>query len=167
MLGAAWALTEGRPLTLADIHVVNNWPPVAIEPKVPSEYTYSPHHEGQHWGNNIDRNSKILQRTKLDLPVQQRPQTLRMLAEAMIELPRVISNSQRNGASSLFPLHLIKTPGKIVADYLKEVAKYVRIDIDSEKGEGSWKHFRIDLVVTHPAVRFEHWDTQTNGHILI
>lgn len=123
-----------------------NWP-VKIENKVPSELTYS-RSSGQRWGYGIGENAYVLRWTKLELPIRRRDKVLVTLEQAIKELQK--NRGNHDGIED--SLHLMKTVGDIVTDYLREIAECVKNDIESKKGVDFWKLFPVDIVITHPVV---------------
>lgn len=156
-IGAAWILTNGQQTRLSDIHVVQSWPG-AIEPKVPSRYTYSAN-DGHNWGYGIGDNAYVMEWTKLKLQRQTTAKALQGLVQTMVEEEKL---SFRNNTQ--IPRHLIRDAPDVVTDYLYEVAKCVLSDIRSETAREAIMQFPMDFVITHPAVRnaFEASDETAN-----
>ncbi|KAK4225637.1 hypothetical protein QBC38DRAFT_254642 [Podospora fimiseda] len=159
--GVAWILTQPRERPkVSDIKVVKNWTQGSdIRPKVPSEITYSAN-SGSNWGFNIGKEAYILRWTKLQLPVPGRLDALISMRRALQEADKLdlARNGQERRRADL-PRHLIKTTPQIVTDYLTEVFKQARADIEREKDAKTLEQFPIDLVITHPA----DWDSRGRG----
>ncbi len=128
--------------------MVQNWSEENINPKVPSEFTYSAN-DGENWGSGIGDNAFVIRWTKLEL---ERPKRLHALAALDRTLGEAGQLSFKPGSSDI-PRHLIRSPADVMTDYLYEVAKCVRRDIEADRDPMNLSRYPIDLVITHPAVR--------------
>lgn len=136
-----------------EIRVVHSWPPNQTSDKVPSQHSYSNTPKGcQQWGYDIDDNSLVLKRTKIQLEeVRSRHSELRTLSEMLYQL-RLLDLSQATVRKKGIPKHLAKEPEDIVKDYLDQIAERTLREITDRVGRHVPSKIPIDMVVTHPAV---------------
>ncbi len=127
-----------------DINVVQEWPD-GNDPKVPSLITYD-ENSSKSWGFGITDSQDIIQRTKLNLPRKDRPETLEILRSYLNE-------AQHQERGSRAPLHLLKTAPEMLLDYLFKVATCVRQDIERDRDPEVLRQAAIDLIISHPGVR--------------
>ena len=120
---------------------------------MPSQHSYSNTPRGcQQWGHDIDDNSLVLKRTKIQLEeVQSRISELRNLSEMLYQL-RLLDLSQHAVRKHGIPKHLAKEPEDIVKDYLDYIAERTLLELTTRVGRQVPHKIPIDLVVTHPAV---------------
>jgi len=124
---------------------------------VPSKFTYSAN-QGEKWGYGIGDNAYVIQRTKLELEHPKRELALDRLRRTLLEA-QLLDFGTQNVLRSQLPRHLIKTSSDVVTDYLTNVARWVRRDIESKKDKALPTQFPIDFVITHPAV----WDKRAKN----
>ena len=141
--------------SLSDLHVFKNWPG-SQAPKVPSliSYTRSPINDRyEQWGFSIAANSKVMQRTKLELPPRTTVRELHVLRELVKGLNLVNglqSNDDAEGSCEI-PRHLSKDSGDIVMDYLSKVSEEWYLHMKSI-GKNTLNNVPLEIVLTHPAV---------------
>ncbi|KAF9875535.1 hypothetical protein CkaCkLH20_06916 [Colletotrichum karsti] len=151
--GVAWTLTTGADPMLEKIEVVDSWEG-AVQAKVPSKFTYT-ECPGRKWGYGISPEAFVIQLTKLELEPPNLLDALRVLRDTLDNASNSNSlqiNSRKNVVDSEVPQNLTNSPEQIMTDYLKEVAKYVRSDIEAKRIADNLAEWPIDLVITHPAI---------------
>lgn len=136
-----------------EIRVVQSWPPNQESNKVPSQHSYSNTPKGcQQWGYDIDDNSLVLKRTKIQLEeVRSRLSELHTLSEMLYQM-RLLNLSRPSVNKNGIPKHLAKEPEDIVRDYLDNIAERTLKEIETRVGRHVPTKIPMDLVVTHPAV---------------
>jgi hypothetical protein len=146
-----------------EIRVVQSWPPNQESNKVPSQHSYSNTPKGcQQWGYDIDDNSLVLKRTKIQLEEVRDPLSeLHTLSEMLYQL-RLLNLSQPAVRKNGIPKHLAKEPEDVVKDYLDYIAEKTLAEIKSRVGKHVPDKIPMDLVVTHPAVSVD----QEKPHVL-
>ena len=86
--------------------------------------------------------------TKLRLQKQPRHDTLEILREFLYEAEITLPNSAP-------PPHMLKRPPDTLLDYLIQVAKCVRKDVENQNRH-ILERIPIDLIITHPGVGIMH-----------
>jgi hypothetical protein len=141
-----------------DIRVYEDWPKEKTR-KVPSLSSYTPSPKGcSQWGHDIDENSAVMRWTKLKLEPSDLSGELKILQDTVKGL-RLISELNNNGDLGIFdsvPIHLTKTFGDVVSDYLSKVTRCWH-DKMLATAKKMLSHVPLDVVVTHPAVRLKHF----------
>lgn len=161
--GVAWILTNppAQPI-FSDIKIVKNWTQdhgTQKELKVPSEYTYSAN-EGENWGFNIGETAYVIRWSKLQLEVPDRLSALRSMKRSLQEARKLeVRPEQQWMHGTETPTHLAKTSSDTVSEYLGEVMRQVRADIESLKDAKTLEQFPVDVVITHPAK----WDSRAKN----
>ncbi|KAK4225797.1 hypothetical protein QBC38DRAFT_251921 [Podospora fimiseda] len=137
---------------LDSIKVIQKWPTTEAA-KAPSQISYSLTPKGyEQWGYNIDDNSLVLKRTKIQLEeVRDRVEELRTLGELLNRL-RLLKLTREEVRKNGVPKHLAKEPEDIVKDYLDKIAEMTVKDISENIGRKVLENISIDLTVTHPAI---------------
>jgi hypothetical protein len=142
-LGAAWAVVTNQQPKLEDIHVVMDWPD-GQDPKVPSLYTYN-EQVNRRWGFGINNDPYVIRKTKMQLQQQKRLKTMEILKRFLGEVESLSEEAEP-------PMHLLKTPPDTLLDYLIEVAKCVRKNIEIHRDAEVLQRAPIDLIITYPGV---------------
>jgi hypothetical protein len=164
MSGIAWANVRDALPTEAEVRVFKSWGDRETErhgvrssnPKAPSIYSYAPSATHSQWGYDIDPSTESLRWTKLELEPLGPKQELEKL-KGLVEGLHLIHNLQANYRPGQelpeIPEHLTKEPEDVVRDYLTEVVDdwYGFISNDSTN---LIHEVRVDLIMTHPAVRY-------------
>ncbi|KAH9884837.1 hypothetical protein F4778DRAFT_799407 [Xylariomycetidae sp. FL2044] len=160
--GVAWVLTTGSQPRLSDIHVVSNWPD-SIDPKVPSLYTYTAS-DGQRWGANIGENAYVIRWTKLELEKPSLEAALNTFRRTLLQVKHLNFRSE-DVRDNRIPHHITKTPREVMTSYLKEVAEFVRRDIEANKDPESLKDFPwVEQPFPFLSVEESVWDTRAKNH---
>lgn len=120
---------------------------------MPSQVSYSLTPKGcKQWGYDIDDNSLVLKRTKIQLEeVRERVEELRTLGELINRL-RLLNLTRDEVRKNGVPKHLAKEPEAIVKDYLDKIADMTAKEISEHIGKKVLENIVIDLTVTHPAI---------------
>ncbi|KAK3386787.1 hypothetical protein B0H63DRAFT_140781 [Podospora didyma] len=148
--------TERQPLFPNDLHVHQDWEGGNTGRKIPSAISYSKTLHGcKQWGNDIDeQHSRVLQWTKLELHPRKPLEELRALKDSLsgLRLLEALQQNEQAGIDNDIPLHITRSPARIVEEFLSRVAReyylHMRRESPNAIGEGI---VPLDMVVTHPA----------------
>ena len=169
----AWAQTNGQTTcnSLSDLElktgltVFRNWPGRAAQKvdiekldieRVPSQFSYSNTKNGcQQWGWSIDDDSNVLRWTKLDLEPRSPVGELEVLSHLMkgLDLVRELRANKNAAITNDIPRHIARSSEDVVQDYLGRVAREWYMHMKG-KTIHTLQRVPIDLVITHPAVRY-------------
>ncbi|KAK5653400.1 hypothetical protein OQA88_8885 [Cercophora sp. LCS_1] len=162
MLGLDYGLaviheTMERDASFSDVHVFNDWAGTGGDsgpPKIPSAISYSmTPSRCKQWGDDIDKSSRVLQWTKLELQPQSSLQELTRLRNALagLSLLKTLQNAARTNSAVDVPRHITRSSFNVVQDYLSRIAKCYYLNMRKTNafaiGTGN---IPVDMVITHP-----------------
>jgi hypothetical protein len=156
--GLAWIQTTGQDsLSLNDLTVFRNWPEKDAQ-KVPSAYSYSrtsSTRRCRQWGYSISDDSQVMRWTKLELEPRTAIRELEALRELVkgLDLVNELRANENAANMSDIPRHISKDAGDIIREYLGKVAREWYQFIRSQ-GRHTLDSVPLDIIITHPAVRF-------------
>ncbi|CZR58710.1 uncharacterized protein PAC_08602 [Phialocephala subalpina] len=143
-----------------DSVVFREWPEVSMQ-RVPSKISYSPTNPDTHcsqWGWSIDKGSRVLEYTKLELEPRSTLEELVNLRDSLkgLDLLRELRVNDEIAISNDVPIHITKSAEDVVMDYLSKVTRAWWQHMFSQ-GRYTLECVPLDLVITYP----DRWSYET------
>ena len=154
-----WTAGQGSP-SLGDIAVFTNWPGRSA-PRAPSAISYSKTSGARQWGYSISKDSQVMRWTELELEPRttvRELEALRRLVEGL-DLINELRANEDAAITNDIPRHIARDAGDMVREYLGQVAREWR----GCMGQYILDYVPLDIVITHPAVRFPFYRVLKNA----
>jgi hypothetical protein len=121
--------------------------------KVPSKISYSKASKGnKQWGYLINKDSLVMQWTKLELETRSTTDELKTLQALMTGHPAIYNYTRDYNRHKHPPEHLCKSSEEIIRDYLRKVIKEWHESV-MKNSKFALDRVPVDIVITHPVVR--------------